>query len=97
MEAVKAWGHQFSVDTKSALTRCDISAGHALFGRMMDAGARGLDQAQLTDEARLSEDSCNALVNANVLAKHVDGTFTCSARHVVRTFEALRVAPVALA
>lgn len=91
MEAAKAWGQQFHDEVEGKLRAQKLYAGNPLFARMLDAPGQKLRLPELV-AAGVSDEQRVALIT-DVLAAHVDGTFTCSARHVVKTFEALRVAP----
>jgi len=94
MEAAKAWEVMLHEETVEALAGHRVFAGHPLFSHMLDAPGQKLRRADVTD-ASITVDQRDALVKTNVLAAHVDGTYTCAARHVVESFKQLRVAPTA--
>jgi hypothetical protein len=90
MAGVKAWEETLYLETKAALSSQKIRSGHPLISRMLDAPGQKLNSAQLEDEVCLTNEQHDALVMANVLAAHTNKTFTCTARHVVESFKALR-------
>ena len=90
VEKAKAWETALHLKTKARLSAAGIRAGHALFGRMLDASGQTLNTAQLEDEIGINDDQRDALVKANILASHVNETYTCAARYVVGAFESLR-------
>lgn len=93
LEAAKAWFQAHHDKTVEALSGQHLSAGHPLFSRMLDAPGQKLRRPVLV-AAGVTVEQRVALIKANVLGAHVDGTYTCSARHVVKTFEQLRDAAV---
>lgn len=92
LEAAKAWALALHNETELTLRSQKITAGHPLFSRMLAAPDQKLCGTAALD-AGVSILQLEALVKAHVLTEHVDGKYSCAARHVVKAFERLRDAP----
>jgi len=95
MAAAQAWEVTLHDKTVATLRSLNVRAGHSLFSCMLGAPFQKLRNGELIEVAGITDEQCEALVKVNVLAAHVDGTYTCGARHVVESFKRLRVAPTA--
>ena len=94
MDAVKAWETTLHEHVEQKLDNQKLGAGHPLFEEMVKAGTQGLGYRKLRSLS-VTQSQCDALVKDHVLAAHADGTYTCAARHVVKSFQQLRMAQTA--
>ena len=96
MDAVHAWETKLHRTVRKSLSLHAIKQGHPLFAQMLDAPGQCLgsdviiNQLFPTKSTQEAIAMCDALVKTHVLAAHADDSFTCAARHVVKSFQQLR-------
>ena len=92
MDAVKAWETTLHEKTTLDIRQLGIHAGHKLFSCMLDSPTSKLKMSEMELVVGLSRTQCDALVKGHMLAAHADMSYTCAARHFVKSFQQLRMA-----